>query len=71
MWILFTGENLRAVRFKSSYVFLKHPPHSTSDTILVPYMAAVGAASYFCNMVPMMATNSGQTYGSIKGEGQH
>ena len=26
MWILFTGENLRAVRFKSSYVLLKCPP---------------------------------------------
>ena len=26
MWILFTGENLRALRFKSSEVFLKRPP---------------------------------------------
>ena len=26
MWILFTGENLRALRFKSSLVFLKRPP---------------------------------------------
>ena len=26
MWILFTNENLRALRFKSSYVFLKCPP---------------------------------------------
>ena len=25
MWILFTGENLRFLRFKSSYVFLKRP----------------------------------------------
>ena len=29
MWILFTGENLRALRFKSSLVFLKRPPGST------------------------------------------
>ena len=26
MWILFTSENLRALRFKSSKVFLKRPP---------------------------------------------
>ena len=26
MRILFTGENLRALRFKSSYAFLKRPP---------------------------------------------
>ena len=26
MWILFTYENLRALWFKSSYVFLKRPP---------------------------------------------
>ena len=29
MWILFTGENLRALRFKSSLVFLKRPPEHT------------------------------------------
>ena len=26
MWILFTGENLRDLRFKSSYVLLERPP---------------------------------------------
>ena len=30
MWILFTGENLRALRFKSSWMFMKRP--------LVPYV---------------------------------
>ena len=30
MWILFTGENLRALRFKSSQVFLKRPPETVA-----------------------------------------
>ena len=30
MWILFTGENLRALRFKSSYVFLKRHSETLS-----------------------------------------
>ena len=29
MWILFTSENLKALRFKSSLVFLKRPPVGT------------------------------------------
>ena len=29
MWILFTCENLRALRVKSSYAFLKRPPGNT------------------------------------------
>ena len=36
MWILFTGENLRALRFKSSYAFFTphlhlHPPPMLTD----------------------------------------
>ena len=35
MYIWFIGENLRALRFKSSYVFLKRPP-GTPLTIPLP-----------------------------------
>ena len=35
MWILFTCENLRALRFKSSQMFLQHPPGSKYITPLV------------------------------------
>ena len=35
MWILFTGENLRALRFKSSQVFLKCPPWQTIEHMLL------------------------------------
>ena len=46
MYILSSCQNLRALRFKSSYVFLKHPeihailnilqPHARQFTIIVP-----------------------------------
>ena len=53
MWILFTCENLRALRFKSSYMFLKTPPgpiptQRVSYMEWVPYDAITGCKRTCC-----------------------